>query len=418
MRARRSLELNSLVGRGKMNRGLLILFLIVLITGEVTALGITPGRTTFDFDPGTERKVDFSVINSGNKDMDLIVLVQGELNESISVSEVSFSMSSSEESRSLSYNILIPSTLTPGLHNSEILVIQLPGKSPTSEAFLGAAVGVATQVRIFVPFPGKYAEASLNVIGPEENGEITFVIPVVNRGKLDLTRVRGTIDIFSSLNEKVATVDANEIQVQSEKRGEIVVVWDSGEVLPGPYRAIATVLYDEDVLTLEKEFNIGTRLLELLGIEVNDFSLGGIAKFEMFVENKWGEDLTGVYAQMQVHNDEGEVMADFKSSTYDIPPLSKTLITSFWDTDGVREGTYESSLFLKYGQSSEQQDFKLEVSDTNINVIGIGYVISSSGGGGSANGMLVTVLIIVLVVLVILNLLWFLVLRKKLSRRK
>jgi hypothetical protein len=400
-----------------MNKRIFVLILgMILLIQSVDGLGITPGRTGIKYVPGIEEEVSFTVLNSGNEDIDLVVLIQGDFNESVSVSEVSFSMTKEEKTKELRYKVKIPE-LTPGSHIAEIVIVQLPGKSPTSEAFVGAVVGVVTQAHIFVPFPGKYAEASMNVIGPED-GKVTFVIPVLNRGDLDIVRAGSEIDIFSSLNEKIATVNTNEVSIPAGSKREIVATWDSKSVDPGPYRAVATVLYDEDVIKIEKEFNVGKRLLELNGVEVNDFTLGEIAKFEMLVENKWGDPIRNAYAQMLVYNEKEEVMADFKSQTYNLEPLSKILMTAFWDTDGVKKGTYDSSMFLRYGKNSEQKDFKLEVKDKEINVIGVGYVISETSSGSAESSGLVTILIIVVVVLVLINLVWFLVLRKKLSRKK
>lgn len=400
------------------NLRLSIVVLVVVILGSVSvsALGITPGKSTFDFEPGAQRKVSFSVVNSEARDMSLVVLIQGELNQSISVSEVAFKMSSDERSKELTYILTMPLSLKPGLHTSEVVVVQLPEKSAISEAFVGAAVGVATQVYVFVPYPGKYAEASLNVIGPDDNGEIVFVMPVISRGDLDLVKVRGLIEIYGQLNEKIATLNTNEVAIPSGQRMEIVATWIPN-VPSGTYRAVATVLYDEGTLTLEKQFNVGSRLLDLQNIEVNGFSLGEIAKFELLVENKWSEVIMGAYANLLIYNNEGEVMADIKSPSYDVPALEKILMVAFWDTAGVRKGIYDSSVFLRYGQQSVQQDFKLEVKDNEINVIGIGYVISrESAGGGLFDNTLVVVLIVVIALLVIINLLWFLVLRKKLTR--
>ena len=392
-------------------------FLILLVMPDVLALGITPGRTTFEYEPGQTKEIDFTVINSENRDVDIAVLVQGDLNQSISVSEVSFTLKAGE-SKTLRYEINIPSDLSPGQHLSEVVALQLPGKSPTSEAFIGAAVGVATQISIFVPFPGKYAEAGFNIIGPDDGGKVTFAIPILSRGDLDLARVRGTVDIFSSLNEKIETISTNEIGILSKQRGEIVAEWDSSEFPPGPYRAVANIIYDEQVLTLENEFTVGRRALEVQNIEVNDFFLGDIAKFEILVENKWNNPIKGAFAEMFVYNNEGDALANFRSATQDIQPLEKALIVAFWDTAGVRTGNYDSSLVLKYGDSSERQDFKLEVSENEINVIGLGYVISASpsNSGGSEFSGLTFILITAIVVLILINLLWFLILRKKLKK--
>jgi len=398
----------------------LSIFLIIgiLFSGEVLALGITPGRSTFNYEPGVEKKVDFSIINDGGKDVNLVVLASGEFNQSIYLSEVSFRMAANEKSRSLSYTLNMPVGLTPGLHTSEIQIIQLPEKSSSGGAFVGGVVGVATQVYVNVPYPGKYAEGELNIVGPDDKGKVTFAIPVINRGELDLARVKGVVDIYSSLNEKIASVNTNEISLLSKERKEIIADWDSSTSKPGPYRAVASVLYDEKALSLEKEFNVGVRKLSVEDIAVNDFSLGEIAKFEILVENKWSEKIKDAYANIIIYNKNNDKMAEFKSANYDIDSLSKSLMVAFWDTKGVKAGTYDSSLFLKYGYSSEQRDLKLDVSDNSINIIGFGYTLRASEAADTGSFSGTNILIGVVVLLIIINLSWFMFLRKKFVKRK
>ncbi len=404
-----------------MDRKIVLLFIIIgiLFSGGVLALGITPGRSTFNYESGVEKKVDFSVVNDGRRDVNLVVLVSGEFNESIGLSENSFKMGANEKSKGLSYTLKMPAGLTPGLHTSEIQVIQLPEKSSSGGAFVGGVVGVATQIYVNVPYPGKYAEGELNIVGPDEKGKVTFAIPVVNRGDLDLARVKGVVDIYSSLNEKIATVNTNELSLLSKERKEIVAEWDSSIVKPGPYRAAASVLYDEKALSLEKEFSVGVRKLNVEDIAVNDFSLGQIAKFEILVNNQWSEKVKDAYANIVIYNKDNEKMAEFKSANYDLDPLSKSLMVAFWDTKGVKAGTYDSSLFLKYGDSSEQRDLKLDVSDKAINIIGFGYTLRASGLAANAGLFSMTnILIGVVVLLVIINLSWFMFLRKKFVKKK
>ncbi len=402
-----------------MNKRTLSIFVLIIIfaVNEVSALGITPGSFNFDFEPGAAKSIKFSVINSEKKDANFVVLTQGELKDniySVSLPEGIFKMTSADGEKNLEYVLKMPASLSPGPHKSEIVVMQLPGQwKGEGETSVEATVGVAAQVNVFVPYPGKYLEASLNAADSEEGG-IVFVIPVVSRGKLDIVRVKAIIDIYN-LNEKVDTIESEEISILSGERKEIVVKWKS-DFLPGTYKAAATILYDEETLKLEKEFNIGDKILDLVDVKVNDFSLGGIAKFELLIESKWSELIKDAYLQMLVYNKEGEVMADFKSATYDVKSLEKTLMVAFWDTDGVREGVYDSSVILNYDRKSAQKDFKLDVSENEIKVIGLGYVISEAGG--KKTNSLVVILVVVIAILVLINLSWFLFLRRKLHGNK
>lgn len=392
--------------------GMIFLAGLMLIS-NVFALGVTPARTTLDFQSGLEKTISFSVLNSEQRDINLVVTAQGELKDYIEIRESSFSMSETEGSREISYTLSLPDKIKPGLHTGEVVILQLPEVSGTSKAYIGAALAVTSQIHIYVSYPGKYAEADLNIVNAEKGGEVVFIIPIISRGEIDLVSVKANIEIYSKLDEKVANFNTVEISVLSGERQEIVHKWKA-DVGVGTYRAVVTLIYDGETINLEKQFNVGTSDLELQQIEVNDFNLGGIAKLEMLVENKWSEQISGAYTQTEVYNKKGEVMADFKSPNYDILALSKKAMISYWDTAGVKQGTYETKVFLKYGESSTQKNLKLKVAENKIEVIGLGYVISSDGGGGSNSLMII--LIIGIGVLILINLLWFFILRKKLKK--
>jgi hypothetical protein len=358
-------EINLLEG-GMSNKFLIFGILVVLLAGNAMALGITPARTTVDFEPGLEREIGFSIINTEKEDVDLVIYSQGELADSILLNQNSLTLSSGEESRQLSYRVRLPQTLGPGLHTAEVVVLELPGSGKVSEAFVGSAVGVVTQLYVYVPYPGKYAEAQLNIIGAERGEEVTFVMPVVSMGDLDLVDVKANVDIYNKLGEKIDSFNTASIPLKSKEKAELV------------------------------------------------HKLGEIAKFEMLVENKWSEPVIGAYAQTQIYNEKDEVMSDFKSATYDIPALSKAVMISYWDSGGVRKGTYDASVFLRYAEKSSQKNLQLKIYDDKIEIIGLGFVISE--GVTKDNTKLIMILIGVIVVLVIVNLAWFMFLRKKLFK--
>jgi len=131
------------------------------------------------------------------------------------------------------------------------------------------------------------------------------------------------------------------------------------------------------------------------------------------VRNQWSETISGAYAEMDVYGSNGNILANFKSPTTDISPLTKKLMIAFWDTNGVKEGIYDSKLFLRYGDQFEQQDLKLDVREDEINVVGLGYVISERKAGKGDNSGLIMILIGLVIVLIFINLLWFVFLRKK-----
>jgi hypothetical protein len=251
----------------------------------------------------------------------------------------------------------------------------------------------------------------VSVVGPNDEGEIKFVLPVINRGLENIGLARAVIDVFDSNNSKIATVDTNQLSVLSSEREELIAKWDASNVSFGNYKMIANIYYDDENTNLERYFTIGEPLLELREIKVNEFKLGGIAKFEMKVQNKWNEDIKA-YSEMLVYNEKGGVIADFKSSDVNVPALGSQTLVAYWDTAGIGKNTYDSSVALVYNQKSTEKKFKLEVGDDSINIVGVGYVISKTTAAAEESAF-IAVLVSAIVVLVIINALWFLYFRKK-----
>lgn len=389
------------------------IFAFLLFSSLISALGVTPARTTIGFNPGLEQTVKITVVNSEYKDINLKVFVQGELNQSIVLSEREFSMSSSEESKDIYYTFTLPESLSPGTHNADIIILQDPQAASASEAFVGATVAVVTQLIVNVPYPGKYVVADLNVLNAEQNAQATFLMPVVSLGSEDIDSAYAKVDIFDSNNNKVDSFTTNSINVKTGARGEIVSYWVANVPL-GKYTAKAVLNYDGNILNLEKTFAIGNETLELQQVTVPNFELGGIAKFEMLIENKWSEPIIGAYSETKVFKNDGNLLAEFKSPTYDLQALTKSIFVSYWDTAGVNEGTYNTSVFMKYGSRYSQQNIQLKVDRDEIIALGLGFVISEQGGRGKISN----VIIIGVIILVLVNVAWFLVLRKKVGRSK
>lgn len=383
-------------------RNLLFLFLmsifVLSFVPSVSSIGITPGRMSLNFEPNLEKQVSFSVLNSANKDMSVVFMVKGELSEWVTLSETYSEFSSSDESKSFSYTVNMPSKLdSPGSHLVEIVAMEAPKDIKEKGTFVGATVAVISQLEINVPYPNKYVEAELNVL--EFQGGTIFSIPVINRGRLDIEKIKAEVDIYSSSGVKLVSINSGVDSVLSGKRKELVARWDS-DVNPGRYEAVVTIKYDDEVMTVLREFNVGEMFLEILDVVVHDFSLGGIAKFNTFIENKWSSDLKDVYLNIVVYNEYSEIMADFKSPVVDVDSLSKAELVAYWDTTGVREGVYDGKIILKYGDRITEKEVKLDVSDDSIDVIGItGHVVADDGEGIG----LEKILIILVVVLVIVN---------------
>lgn len=391
------------------SKKLILMLMLVFIIPNVLAIGITPARTTLNFEPKLHKEISFSIINTEKKDMSVVLFVRGDLNESVTLRKTYEEFSSSDGSKSFSYAVDLPAGFAkPGKYEAEIVALEMPKDIKEQGAFVGATLAVATQLEVYVPYPNKYAETEINVIGNVKGGKTRFLVPVTNRGKLDIARAKSTIDIYTSMNEKIATIETNEDSVKSLERKELYTDWNAS-VNPGEYRAVATTTYDGETATAEKTFEIGDMVLNIERIVVNNFQLGEIAKFEILVDNQWGDDIKEAYVQMQVYNSQGEVMADFKSPTYDISALSKKEIDAYWDTAGVKEGVYDGTLILKYSSKSEDKSIQVKITPDSLEVFGVtGNAVMKEKGKFNFQNLL----IIAVIVLIIANIAWFVVVKR------
>ena len=389
----------------------IIIFSINLIS-DVSALGISPGRTTIQYEPGQEKTGKISILNSEYKSMDIELEVKGELKDSVVVSEEVLEFSSLDYSKEVSYKITLPENIKdkPGLHTAEIIAMENPG-SKKQGTHVGATVAVVSQIYVFVSCPGKCIESDLQVQS-DGTGKSKFIVGIISRGQQKIEQAKAEIEIFSLSGEKINSIETNTDSIEPSARKELVGFWNTKE--GGDYIAKVKISYDEKIEEFEKQFSIGEQTLLISDIFVNDFRLGGIAKFIILIENKWNQELKDVYANLIVYNQQNQELGNIKSASENIAPNSEKELVAYWDTVGIEEGEYNGKLMIKYNQKSADKNLVLKISESSLEVLGVGYAISPEGGGGFS---LTTILIIVVVLLLLVNLSWFLLFRK-LKKRK
>lgn len=392
----------------------IFMIIFLFIAQSVFALGVAPARKSFNFEPGIGKSGSFAITNPGGEAVDIVVAVQGELKDNVVIAESSFTIPANGE-KDVNYNFNLPDELTPGVHSAEIVILQLPKTDELGETYIGAALAIITQLDVYVSYPGKYAEGSLTVI-PTKDYKVDFKLIVENKGSFDLTSVRANLNVFTSLNEQVASLQTDDVSIASRTSKELSVVWDSKKAQLGPYRVVAAGFYDGKTFTVEKEFNLGEEKLSLEDIRIDNFKLGEIARIDMNIKNDWSEPVNGAFAELFIYNEPGELLAQEKSATEDIGSLETSVMSVYWDSKGARIGMYPSTLILKHSNGAEAPR-KLEmvvISDSEAKFVGYGFVIDKSSTGSTT----VYILISVIIVLILVNISWFIFLRKRFLKRK
>lgn len=395
--------------------GFVVFAILIVNILQVNSIGVTPGRKTINFEPNLEMSVQFSVINNENKNMNVVIYVEGELNNSVTIHNPLLEFKASDGSKSLTYDIKLPSELKePGIHEARIVAREIPSAQNNAGAFVGATPAVISQLHVIVPYPGKYAKAKLNVIDNEGGKPVKFYIALDNLGEQDIVNAKAIIDVFGANNEKITTITTNTKSIKAKTRDDLFGVWNSEKINLGKYYARATITYDDQVTESDLIFNVGQLILDILSIEVNNFKLGGIAKFDILVENKWSEDLSNVYAEIALQDQKGNEIVRFKSSSENINRNSKTKLIAFWDTAGFKEGVYNGKIIVYYSDKTTEKQLRAVVS---LNAIKTDFVGVSAEAVALKSGLNNQGLLMFLVfILIIVNIAWFVYFKKRVRK--
>lgn len=390
----------------RFNKIITMIAMVLLFATMVRAVGVTPGRTTLYFEPNLEREVKFTVLNNEHKNLKLAIYARGNLADYVEIPTKEIELKAEEDSRELSYKIRLPSDIEePGLHEAEVVIREITTEKGEKDITIGTMQAVITQLHVYVPYPGKYIVARLDIVGGKIDKRMMFFVPLINFGEEDVKSAKAEIIVMDMYEKVINKVETNEQPVPGKGRTELSAEMDPSPLLPGIYRVIARVMYDGLVSTAENTFYIKDFLLIPLDISVRDFTLGDIAKFNILVENIGNIDIKDAYSLMLLDKD-GRNIADLKSVPIDFKPLEKKEMVSYWDTKDVKAGEYGGKLMLRYEDKTDERGIRTIVEKNSIKteIIGVtGYAVKE----GMAAPKHTSPLVIVVILLVMVNVGWF-----------
>lgn len=335
--------------------------MLILLAEKAFALGVTPGKTSIDFEPGLERTVELTILNNDQKDLSLALNVEGELSKYISLSEKDISLSPSEGSKTVKYDIKLPESIgRPGTHETNIILRE--AKSVTGEGVkIGASLAVISVLAVRVPYEGKYAEA--NLFATDQEGETLFAIEIINYGNEDIEKAKATIDIYEG-DKKIETIQTDEKPVEQGTRKELIAKWKT--VTPGTYKAKAKISYDDKTIEAETEFQTGGFFIKLIDVAVKNFKLGGIAKFQILLENVANKKAEDTYTKMTLNDETGKNIMDVESQRTELQPEERKEVQAYWDTETVKKGEYNGKIALQSNNENWETPMSMEVQENDI----------------------------------------------------
>ena len=382
--------------KGKSTKLLVIISLCfmfaLLMTSFTFGLGLMPasqsvllGRDSGEF--------SLRIVNNDRVDQELRISVQGELAEYVSVDRDSLFLPSSQDHALLNVKVDVPSNkeIKPGEHLVRIIVTDV--SEGTSE--VSAKISLAFRLTIIVPYDGSYLDVTIFAPNFDKTKGGNFIIQATNLGSENAVNVVPIVDIYSSTNTKIATLRGEE---QIVRRGETINVGLplSEELESGRYSAKASLVYSGVSTTDEKVFTVGSPEIAIDSISAMSFRLGGVAGFDIFLINQWGEDIRGVYADVEFRKD-NELLEETTTATVNIPAMGRSRLQAYWDTTGMTAGIYDLVINLNYLGTKKTETQQIMMEADKITMIGTGRVVRETEKIDGTGLLIVAVLFLVII---------------------
>lgn len=400
---------------------LMLAFMLVLtiFSSLALAIGVSPTQQEILFQPNLHQSLTLRIVNQPAKDMKAVIYARGELAEYITFTQTIVSLSESEQMKTVSYSIDLPSALAkPGLHEVELVVMEYPEDFGEEENTNTVKVvgAVVSKLYVRVPYPAKYAEGELQIGSGNIGENIPFTISLFNFGTENINSIKAKIEVFGPTYERLGTIETETLSLEAGKSGKLTAAWKA-DVNQGVYHAKAIVTYDSQQFMLEKNFDIGNIHIDITGIDVKNFRLGGVAKLDILLQSEWNSEIRDVYGNVTI-KDDSTTYTTFKTASIDIPAMQTSEIISYWDTTGIAPGRYTADIRLSYAGKTTEKSYDLNVGLDSIKTIGspTGELIGGSKKESSLSPS-TTLILILIIVLVVANIFWVTYFNKRLKKK-
>ncbi|MAE49475.1 hypothetical protein CMI48_01470 [Candidatus Pacearchaeota archaeon] len=326
------------------------LFVLVLFAGLASAaLGISPAKLTYDFVPGMEHEIEYTVI-SDRPDQVAFVYSEGALGELVGVSREKVV---GEEQ--FVATLRFPQTMgKPGRHR--IYVVASEQKAEGIEP-LGSAVTVRAVIEVFVPYPGQYVDVALDVSNGNVDETIPLVLKLESLGTENVT-VSPRVEVFDRDGTQVATRGFDSFLLPSRERKDVHAEMSTMGWKPGEFLAVGKASFAGQTNDVNKTFLVGSLFVNVTNHTERLVRQEGIQKFLVNVESRWNGALDEVFAEVNLSNEEGSVFV--KTPSVSLRPWEFAELVAFVDTDEL-DGVYQSEIVVRYAGVSTRVFGLLEV---------------------------------------------------------
>ncbi|MCM2325577.1 MAG: hypothetical protein NDI94_03885 [Candidatus Woesearchaeota archaeon] len=346
-------------------RKLTLFLLALLVIPAVYSIGVAPAYKEIFFEPGKELDLSFRILNNEKKDMDVMIYGKGELANNAEI-PTSMHLRSDELEKNVDYKVILPLKLTPGLNTLSIFAVESNIDNDNIDV-VTTNLGVVYKLKVNVPYPGKYLQGMMFIEGSNPDENILFTLSLNNLGTDKLTDIKGTVVIRDPSGNGVSQIVTSTASLESKEKGKITGIWLPKE--RGRYIAQAVISYNDEVLLIEKELEIGEAQITVKDLRTVKFKLGDIAKLDILLENNWNEDITNILTKTVIYDESSNIISDFSSSPVDINKESTKEVPSYWETQEVEPGNYVINIMLEYLGKRNEKSYEVSVDEDSFIVL-------------------------------------------------
>lgn len=338
--------------------GIIIIFLLIEVFSlnlVSAALGIGPAKQYVDFKPDMQLEYTFNVYADGNTKIEMYAKEEF-------ADLVKFDKKELTGGGSFTVKIKLPGSIEkPGMHT---LLIGAREKIDEDKEGIGVSIAVQAPIFIFVPYPGKYAEAAFSCNNANAGEPVKFILDISNLGKEPITAVAG-IDIYSGKN-KIETLNLGLVEVINQEKYTFKRVLNTTNYKSGDYNSSAIVDYGGDKkINTGCEFRLGSLFVNIVNY-TSEAVKPGIKPFEINIESSWNNNLENVYGMVYVSNN-GKNLTEFSTPGVSLSAWEKKTLKGYIDTNALENGEYDVQVRLNYAGTSSLARGKVKIMEkTNV----------------------------------------------------
>jgi len=329
-----------------LKKGVILVFLLVLIIPIVHSMGFGGKDAHITFEPGLEQTFSWTLITTSSIERDYSITASGDLSEYIEISPANLLENiKPNENPVISATLKLPQQEpSAGMHIIRITMSELPTQQE-QQAGIFALSGAIPKIHIKVLYPGTYLSPTLSISDINLGENIIPKIDLSNFGKQTIQELNAKIEILDSQNNTIIEHQTQTIQVESNQQQTLQPEISSNLLKSGTYTLKTTIYWDNNQTILTEPFRVGIMDILLLQTSTN-LTTNQINEFNIVVKSLWNGEIDNLFAEITLANQTAT------TPTKKLQAWGTTTLTAHINPQ-LPEGNHEIQIKLNYGTLSK-----------------------------------------------------------------